>query len=171
VLRKVFLFLWVALSLSFPSGIAYAQDSGDAIPGDTRSYGAVNCRIEKPNAWNNRRVTWIGECKTGHADGFGALQSAIEGLPLEVFLGRVSEGFLRNGVLVMKEGYTAGLWRDGKVVENSANDQVSRNVTLAAFEDAAKAADATSRLMARQSNSKASRFYSQLARRLRRQMD
>jgi len=169
VLREVV--VCVALSLSLSSGIAYAQDVGDAIPADTRSYGAASCRIEKPIAWNDGRVTWIGRCKAGHAYGLGALQSAVKGLSLEVFLGRVSEGYLRNGVLVTKEGHTAGLWKDGKVMENRADDQVSRNVTLAAFEEGAKAAEATSRLMARQSNSKTSRFYSRLARRLRRQMD
>ena len=95
----------------------------------------------------------------------------IDGAPTELFLGRVEKGYLRSGVLQTDGGYVAGPWKDGVVIEDGADDQAKRNAILAAFEEAAKAADATSRTMARKSNAASSRFYAQLANRLRAQMD
>ena len=96
-------------------GARPAPEAQDTKAEDTRSFGVATCRIEKPVSWNDRRVTWIGTCRAGHADGLGALQSDTPGLAREVFLGRVSEGYLRNGVLVTEQGYTAGSWKAGKL--------------------------------------------------------
>ena len=132
---------------------------------DTRSYGVVNCRIEKPVMWNPPGASWVGSCKAGHADGWGALQDSAGG---PTFVGLVSEGYLRSGVFVSDGRYTAGRWQDGAVVRD---ENVDRNTTIQAFNDAAKAADAASKTMTKMSNRKASRFYDKLAKSLRNQME
>jgi hypothetical protein len=132
---------------------------------DTRSYGVANCRIEKPVMWNPPAASWLGSCKAGHADGWGALQDSPGG---PAFVGLVSEGYLRSGVFVAEGRYTAGRWKDGAVVHD---ETVDRNTAIQAFNDAAKAAQAASNSMAKVSNRKASRFYARLAKSLLNQME
>lgn len=164
-------FLWVAIGIGLSTGFVYANGPIDVAAVDTRLYGVVNCRIEKPLAWNAGHISWLGKCESGYAHGSGVLRNMIDGAQTELFLGRVEQGYLRNGVLQTNGGYIAGRWKDGVVIEDDADDQAKRNAMLAAFEEAAKSADATSRTMARQSNAASSRFYAQLANRLRMQMD
>ena len=169
VIRRPLSFVILALALSF-AGLhpgASAQTAG----ADRRTYGTASCRVEAPVEWSAGHITWIGSCKDGYAEGLGVLRNTVEGTSAELFLGRVEQGSLRSGVLVAAQGYTAGRWEAGSVAESGTDDQANRNAILAGFEDGAKAADATSRSMAKHSNPKSSRFYSRLAKRLRSQMD
>jgi hypothetical protein len=98
----------------------------------------------------------------------------------QLFLGRAEQGYLRSGVIETEDGFIAGRWSEGALVNNDlpeGDEVVEEGVDLAAhrtvtaFEDAARAADDTSRRMAEQSNAASSRFYTNLAERLRSQMD
>jgi hypothetical protein len=117
--------------------------------------------------WNPAGVTWIGSCKAGHADGWGALQESNARTVTTTFVGFVSDGYLRSGVFVSDGRYSPGRWKDGTVVHD---ETVDRNTTIQAFNDAAKAAEAASKTT-RMSNQKVSRFYAKLARSLRDQME
>ena len=160
-----------AFGTALLAGATHAASRADPGPSDTRSYGAAMCRVEKPIAWKGGQISWIGGCATGHANGLGVLRSVVDGSAPELFAGSVKNGFLSNGVLITEGGYIAGNWKNGAVVQEGVDDQANRNVILAAFEIAAKAADAVSKVMAHRSNPEGSRFYAKIATRLRNQMD
>ena len=172
--RNLFFVVFSALALSavgLASG-AYAQSPEI----DPRTKGAANCRVEAPKAWNDiGHITWIGHCKNGYADGLGVLRRVDPGSPADLFLGRVDQGFLRSGALDLKGGYEAGRWKGGAVPPNEwqtqEEDMSYQNAVFQAYRDAEKAAEITSKVMARHSNPKTARFYTRIARVLRMQLD
>jgi hypothetical protein len=150
------------------AGFCAGQEAG----ADRRTQGTAHCRVEAPAEWVSGRITWIGECKNGYADGLGALRQTIKGMAPELFLGRVDQGKLVSGVLAREQGsYTAGRWEGGSAKGASDGGDVDRNTLIAGFEDGAKAADAISRSMKKQSKAESARFYARLAKKLRSQMD
>jgi hypothetical protein len=174
LLRKsIQLVVMIACLSTAGSGLCLGQSgAADQSAGvDRRTQGTLHCRVEAPSAWVSGRISWIGVCKGGYAAGLGALRQTIDGAEPEFFLGRVEQGKLVSGVLVGEQGYTAGQWQDGSAKAVGDGGEIGRNTVIAGFEDGAKAADAVSRAMSRKSDTKASRFYARLAKKLRSQMD
>jgi hypothetical protein len=148
-----------------------ARAGGDSRSSARHVGGHVSaCRFEKPAAWSGGKTFWTGGCARGHAEGLGVLENAVGSSSPELFAGYVRNGFLRRGVLITEGGYVAGDWRNGAVVQKPGDVVAKRNVTLRAFETAAEAADAASRTVAR-SDAGRSRFFSDVATRMRNQMD
>ena len=84
-----------------------------------------------------------------------------------LFFGQVKGGALQLGVIESSDGgFLAGRFQDGRLVPS---DQ--RQTYIDAFNTAAAAATATSRLFGRMGNVASSRFYEAKAKALRDQMD
>ena len=148
-----------------------AAAAAQPTPADSRSAGHNNCRFEKPDMWTEGKITWLGACRSGFADGYGVILNEIEGSPAERFFGRLNRGYLRLGALQSESGYMAGRWTRGGLAPAREDDQAARNELIAAFDAAAKAASSVSRSLSRQGNAASSRFYAEQARMLRTQMD
>ncbi len=149
--------------------VAYAQSPATG----RRAYGAANCRVESPNDWRDVvHIVWIGGCKDGHAQGLGVLVREDKGFRDQRFLGRVDQGYLRVGALDLGgRDYRVGPWENGSVTRAHEDDPGYRGYMMDVYEEAAKAADATAKYMARHSKPRAARFYKHLAKDLRFQLD
>ena len=138
---------------------------------ETRIHGSRTCRVEQPRAWNGGRVSWLGGCAAGYAHGLGALRQEVDGIPPNVFLGRVESGMLRTGVLVSEGGMAPVRWRSSVIAGGAGQNESGRNTLLQAFRVAALAADHARSRALRASDGSTASYYTQLAGRLRNQMD
>ena len=150
---------------------APAATVADGGASDRRSDGEPGCRVERLADWTGGRVSWLGSCREGLADGSGVIVHEIEGGEPERFYGRVEHGHPRIGVLQTAGGFLAGTWAQGSRAEALADDVAQRNVLIGAFQAAASAATLVSQSFAKKSDAKSSRFYAEQAKLLRNQMD
>ncbi len=88
-----------------------------------------------------------------------------------VIFGCTELGLILNTDALPVPGFDSAAIHCAAAVSFSLADEESRNTTINAFDDGAKAADAVSQSTARQSNATSSQFYKRLAKRLRAQMD
>jgi len=154
--------------------LASAAPAPDGGAGDRRRDGPPDCRFERPAAWTSGRLSWLGSCRAGLAQGSGVLVRDLEadlGLEPQRFFGSLQNGYLSVGVLEVPGGFRAGTWADGDLAAPLADDLAQRNVVIDAFEVAATAATAVSQSFAEKGDAKASRLYADQARRLRDQID
>ncbi len=80
----------------------------------------MNRRVEAPKAWNGvGRITWIGGCNKGYADGLGVPRRTDPEYETGLFLGRVEDGLLRSGALDPRRGSKVGRWVGGTVPPNN----------------------------------------------------
>jgi hypothetical protein len=151
------------------------QDSAATVPdggaSDRRSDGQPDCHIERPAVWTAGRVSWLGSCSEGFADGIGVILNEVEGGEPERFYGRVDHGHLSVGVLQTASGYIAGTWVQGTRAVALPDDVAQRNVLISAFQAGATAATSVSQSFAKKSDAQSSRFYAKQAKLLRDQMD
>jgi hypothetical protein len=138
---------------------------------DVRSEGQPGCRFERPKVWTSGNISWLGRCRGGFADGSGVLLNVVDGQEAERFYGRLHQGRVNVGVLQTGQGYIAGTWAGGAIVEKLADDMAQRNAIIAAFHAAVDASTSVSKAFAKKGDAKASLFYSKQARSLRDQMD
>ncbi|WP_431052303.1 hypothetical protein [Roseateles sp. L2-2] len=123
-----------------------------------------------PDGWAAGSARWDGPCAAGQpnqADGLGVLKEQQGSAVKRMFLGRVAKGELALGVVdIPDQGFMAGRFAQGKLV---ASDD--RQVTVQAFEEAAKAASAAADRFEQAGNAASAKFYRAKAKTLREQMD
>ena len=126
------------------------------------------CSIARPDGWPNATTVWEGECKGGQAHGLGALKAldAEKKAVVRFFFGRASHGAIVVGVIDQTDGYVAGSFIDGKVVESA-----ERQATISAFKEAASAAKLVAARYRKSGNMASARFYDTKAKQLTEQMD
>lgn len=130
--------------------------------------GPSSCRFEVPHAWpSTSGVKWEGRCAAGFAQGSGVLRAYGQGgQPVQVFYGRLDHGLLLSGVIERPDGYQAGVFKAGNLVETD-----DRSTIVKAFETASAAAREASERFAKQGNQASANHYAERARRLAEQMD
>lgn len=139
-----------------------------------RCDGPPDCRFERPATWASGRLSWLGSCRDGFAQGSGVVLREFEedlGLEPERFYGSVKNGYLNVGVVETSTGYSAGTWAHGALAPEMTDDIAQRNVVIHAFEVAAAAASTVSKSFAKKGDTTSSRFYAERARHLREQLD
>jgi len=125
------------------------------------------CAVSPPEGWSAASVRWDGTCTAGRAEGAGVLKEQQGAGVGRLFFGNVVHGELQLGVIdVPEQGYRAGRFEHGRLT--SSDD---RQVFIAAFDAAAKAADAAADRFEQAGNAASARFYRAKAKALREQMD
>jgi hypothetical protein len=140
-----------------------AMELGQA---DLHLVGRKGCQFVPPVEWLDSTVIWEGACQSGKAHGQGVLRSYKKGASTLLFFGNLEQGELTLGVIDSSEGYIAGQFSHGKLVEN-----VERNIIIRAFSNASAAAKAYSQHLKLEGNEKSAGFYLKKAQELEQQMD
>lgn len=126
------------------------------------------CSIAQPDGWAKAGTVWDGECKGGQAHGPGVLKEfdAQKKAVVRFFFGQASHGAIAVGVIDQADGYVAGSFKDGKVVEST-----ERQATISAFKEAATAAKLVAARYRKSGNLASARFYDAKTKQLTEQMD
>ena len=133
---------------------------------ESRLAGRKDCQFAPPVEWLDSTLFWEGQCQAGKAHGQGVLRAYKKGAKTLLFFGNLVQGELSLGVIDTSEGYIAGQFSHGKLV-----DDVERNVIIGAFRSASAAAKANSQRLKQEGNKKSAAFYLKKARELEQQMD
>ncbi len=126
------------------------------------------CLFAQPDSWAKASTVWDGECKGGQAHGLGALKEfdPQKKTVVRFFFGRANHGAMTLGVIDQTDGYVAGSFKDGKVVESA-----ERQATISAFKEAASAAKLVAARYRNSGNIASARFYDAKTKQLTEQMD
>lgn len=149
--------------------LAVALCAAVAVPSRAAEMGGpASCRFEVPAGWNAQAARWEGECVGGLASGLGVMRHYAAGAttPSQVLYALIERGRLVRGVIETPDGYRAGPFQAGMLVDT---DQ--RSAIIAAFDTASRAARAASQRFERAGNKASARLYADRARRLSEQMD
>ncbi len=152
-----------AVSPKSPDPLSAASGGGRS----DRWEGAPACRFAKPASWTTGATTWLGACVGGRASGKGALRNVAGGSE-ELFFGELVNGEPTAGVLVMPDGFSAGRWFEGKIVEGEVDP---RSVMVNAFDVAAAAASAAATRAENAGDTSTGRSYRNAAKKLKEQLD
>ena len=124
------------------------------------------CAISPPEGWVQSAVRWDGACQSGVADGLGVLKEFSGRNVKRLFFGLVKNGELKSGVIDQEDGYIAGSFEHGRVVQNG-----DRQTVISAFDKGAAAAEEVAKRFEKAGNKASSQFYQAKAKALREQMD
>ena len=126
------------------------------------------CSITQPDGWAKSTTVWDGECKGGQAHGLGVLKEfdAQKKTVVRFFFGQASHGAIALGVIDQADGYVAGSFKDGKVIEST-----ERQATISAFKEATSAAKLVAARYRKSGNLASARFYDAKTKQLSEQMD
>jgi hypothetical protein len=124
------------------------------------------CAVSPPQGWVQSAVRWDGACHAGVADGLGVLKEYSGKDVKRLFFGLVTNGELKSGAIDQEDGYIAGRFEHGRVVQSQ-----DRQSVISAFDKAAAAAEEAAKRFENAGNNASSRFYQAKAKALREQMD
>jgi hypothetical protein len=128
--------------------------------------GAKDCQFAVPEGWSRFKLKWEGECADGKAHGKGALKALEKARVDRIFFGSMEKGELKVGVMDTTDGFIAGRFEHGRVVDTD-----DRSIILESFDAASAAAKAVSDRFNRSGNAASARFYDAKAKKLAEQMD
>ena len=125
------------------------------------------CSFTVPSGWVQASARWDGECQGGKAHGQGVLKELLPQQAVQrFFFGVMDKGQVKLGVIDQPDGYMAGRFEDGRVLESS-----ERQATITAFKAAASAAQWVANRYRKSGNPPSARFYEAKAKQLAEQMD
>ena len=145
---------------------AFLLPAGCAVAENALTGGKSDCRYEVPDGWLPKDVRWSGACHEGTADGHGVLREFSGTQVSRIFFGMLGRGKLRIGVIQQSDGFKAGRFDAGKIVDDG-----DRNALIKAFDEAATAAKQVSETYRREGNTASARFYLDKSKQLAEQMD
>ncbi len=128
--------------------------------------GPAHCRFVAPQGWPARGVRWTGACRAGFAQGLGTLRAYNGGRVARAFYGRLQAGQSALGVIDQDDGFIAGRFEAGRVLDDG-----ERNTLILAFGEASAAAWQMADGYRRAGNAASARFYENKAKQLSQQMD
>lgn len=128
--------------------------------------GPARCRFAVPEGWSERDVRWSGPCRAGRAQGRGAMRAYESGKVSRAFYGTLKSGQPVLGVIDQPDGFVAGRFEQGKVVNDG-----ERNTLIQAFDDASAAARQVAEGYRKAGNAPSARFYEDKAKQLANQLD
>lgn len=145
----------------------YPAEDPVAPPGPA---AANSCGFSALERFAGRTLKWEGECVAGKAHGKGALRAYPKAGSADkavlIFFGVLERGDATLGVIDTPDGFMAGEFDGGKLL-----DSESRDVTIRAFRVAAEAASLVSERMKTAGNATSASFYAKKAQSLEQQMD
>jgi hypothetical protein len=130
------------------------------------AFAQAACTFERPESWPTKNTVWVGDCKDSKADGLGVVKETGDGKVVRSFFGRIQSGKWLLGVIEQSDGYLAGQFSEGHLVE-----QEDRNVTIHAFDEAAKAAQSVAERYRKAGNLPSAKFYEAKSQSLKNQID
>lgn len=132
----------------------------------------TKCKVFLKPSQLKLTTSWHGQCKSGFADGPGVVRY-LNGIKVDsIFYGFLKDGFWDLGVYDTQGGYLAGQFSNNEpIAVKDASGVENRNVTIRAFETAAKAATLLGKEFEKQGNKASSKYYKAEAEKLSQQMD
>ena len=133
--------------------------------------GRVAKKRRKPSTssadgWPTRGLRWSGACEAGRASGRGTLR-AYDGTRVVVaYYGRLEDGQLLLGVVERPDGFVAGRFEAGRVVNDG-----DRNTLIRAFDEASQAARERAERFRLAGNTASAAYYDSKSRQLAQQID
>jgi hypothetical protein len=124
------------------------------------------CTFTAPQGWAQDTTRWEGDCRSGHANGLGVLKEYNGQNVTRLYFGRVKDGSPELGVVDQADGYAAGRFANGSLVQSD-----DRQVVISAFAEAEKAANQAATRFGKAGNKVSAKFYKNKAKTLREQMD
>lgn len=131
-----------------------------------QAQGPHGCTVTAPRGWVQSSVRWDGPCPAGVADGLGVLKELGGGSVRRIFFGMVRGGEIRSGVIDQENGYIAGNFAQGSLLQSD-----DRQTVVSAFDQAAQAANQAAARFEKAGNRASAQFYRAKAKTLREQMD
>ncbi|MGH6613450.1 hypothetical protein [Sphingomonas sp.] len=152
------------------AGLLIAIGLSPAVAGSApaRQKAAVQkpCRAEVPAELTTAPAHWLGDCPNGMAEGLGVTRAG-GAAPYEFFAGRMRDGQLVDGVLVLKSGLMMVAIRFDAQRRVVVSDGLRPSEDEAVFRTATAAAEAVSKRMAATGNRSSAAYYTGLAKRIR----
>ena len=145
--------------------VAAAAACNLAAAADT-AFSPAPCDFRAPAKWEGYSVRWAGTCANGKAEGLGVLRAYRDGQVRQIYFGRFVQGEPTFGVIDDPEGFIAGRFKDGKVVDSEERQDV-----ISAFRAGEAAALAFAQQLKRNGNASSARFYQAKAHQLATQME
>jgi len=145
-------------------GAAMADESPTEVA--SKQAGAKDCRFAIPDGWNRLSLKWEGGCSGGKADGKGALRATLNGNVDRMFFGSMLAGDLSLGVVETPDGFIAGKFKNGRVIDTSEPSEIGK-----AFEEASAAAQVVSEHFKKLGKTASANFYAEKAKKLANQME
>jgi hypothetical protein len=127
---------------------------------------AKDCRFSVPDGWASYTLRWEGGCAAGLSDGKGALVATSNGKVARIFFGSMHGGELAIGVVDTPDGFVAGKFKGGKVIDTDDRSQIIRS-----FQEATAAAKSVSDHFKSLGKAASAKFYAEKAKALNEQMD
>jgi hypothetical protein len=128
--------------------------------------GAKDCRFSVPDGWAQYSLRWEGGCAAGLSDGKGALVATAKGKVARIFFGSMRAGELTIGVIDTPDGFVAGKFQHGKVIDTDQRSEIIRS-----FQEATAAATSVSEHFKGIGKAASAKFYAEKAKTLNEQMD
>ncbi|MFC5548112.1 hypothetical protein [Massilia aerilata] len=129
-------------------------------------FSVAPCDFKAPDQWGEYSVRWAGTCANGKAEGLGVLRAYRDGQVQQIYFGRFVQGEPSFGVIDHPEGFIAGRFKNGKLVDNEERQDV-----ISAFRAGEAAALAFAQQLKRNGNASSARFYQEKAHKLATQME
>jgi hypothetical protein len=129
-------------------------------------FSVAPCDFKSPDKWEGYSVRWAGSCANGKAEGLGVLRAYRGGQVRQIYFGRFVQGEPSVGVIDHPEGFIAGRFKNGKLVDNEERQEV-----ISAFRAGEAAALAFAQQLKRDGNASSARFYQGKAHQLATQME
>lgn len=149
--------LATAAACQVPASGTAAKPSGVA---------AQPCRAEMPADLTTAPGHWLGECKNGMAEGLGVTRSG-RAAPYEFFAGRMRDGHLVDGVLLLKSGLMMVAIRFDEQRRVVVSDGLRPSEDEAVFRIGSAAAEAVSKRFAAAGSRSSATYYANLAKKIR----
>jgi hypothetical protein len=146
------------------AGATAAQTAPAAAPATWA--GPAHCRAVVPAGWPASDLRWSGDCRDGLAQGRGVLRVYAGGQLRGSYFGRVAAGQPQLGVIERPDGFVAGRFEAGRVLQDG-----DRNILIEAFDEASAAARQLAGVYRQAGNGASSRYYENKAEQLARQLD
>ncbi|WP_034161136.1 hypothetical protein [Sphingomonas sp. ERG5] len=145
---------------------AACQVSANGAPAKPSIAAAKPCRAEMPADLTTAPGHWLGDCRNGMADGLGVTRSG-RAAPYEFFAGRMRDGRLVDGVLVLKSGLMMVAIRFDEQRHVVVSDGLRPSEDEAVFRTATAAAETVSKRFAAAGSRSSAAYYANLAKKIR----
>ena len=150
----------------FLTAAAACQAPAKSAAGNATEIASKPRRADVPAELTAAPAQWLGECRNGVADGPGVTRAG-RAAPYEFFAGRMREGRLVDGVLVLRSGLMMVAVRFDAQRRVVVSDGLRPSEDESVFHTATAAAEAVSQRFARAGNRASAAYYAALATRIR----